>query len=227
MKKVFTCPYNEMDCPFLDTLDNSKYVNCSDCSYFHHGVRATGAIPLLGWLFKKIKSWFVIVIMFVPINIQAQRWSDINKGLYPNAMQVTFNAKNHATGLKYDYLFKNQFGIYGSFSRTIRPNLWINNYRWENKYSIGIDITLPADGITTVHSIVSIGLVYNQHPREWQNELMPSGMYYAPYKVTTPIGLDLGWRAQVKKWTVGFQIDIMNFFQYGQLSFGRCFSFYK
>lgn len=179
------------------------------------------------WVLVTLGLMFILSLLFCP-KVKAQRWIDTNRGLYPNAIQGIVNAKNHALGLKFDHLFnKIPFGVYGSFSRTIKPNLWINNYRWENKYSIGAEVTLPEDGLNEMHNMLSVALVYNQHPREWQNEGLPPGQYYPGYETTIPIGLDLGWRAQINKWTAGFQIDVMNFFQYGQISAGYVFSFHK
>ena len=175
-----------------------------------------------------MKVQLIGILLIFPVMGFAQRWQDMNRGLLPNSIQMTVNAKNHAVGLKFDHLFESlPFGVYGSFSRTIKPNLWYNNYRWENKYSIGLDITMPQDALIKVHNIMSVALAYNQHPIEWMNESLPAGQYYPHFETTVPVGLDLGWRMIMGKWTAGFQIDVMNFFQYGQFCFGRNFTFYN
>ena len=52
----YKCPYQNFECPFVDSLDMSKSVRCPECGYYGNGVRPTGATPILGWfidLFKK------------------------------------------------------------------------------------------------------------------------------------------------------------------------------
>lgn len=31
------CPYNNFDCPFVDTLDMSISVRCPECDYYNNG----------------------------------------------------------------------------------------------------------------------------------------------------------------------------------------------
>jgi len=179
-----------------------------------------------------MKTIFLFFLFCTCSILQAQRWADRNVGVYPNAIQTIINAKNHSVGIRFDHLFeKPAFGLpvslYGSFSRTIKPNLYINNYRWENKYSIGAGVTLPEDEVNEIHTIATIGLIYYQLPVMWVNEDLPPVHFRAGYVSTVPIGIDLGWRVQIHKFTMGFQIDVMNWFQYAQISMGYCFSFYK
>lgn len=58
MKKTYSnrnpiCPYSKKDCSFQD-MDG--YTNCSNCSSYGNGVRATGALPILGWIITKLKN---------------------------------------------------------------------------------------------------------------------------------------------------------------------------
>jgi hypothetical protein len=41
------CPYQNFDCPFVDTSDMTKSIICPDCKYYEDGVRPTGATPVL------------------------------------------------------------------------------------------------------------------------------------------------------------------------------------
>jgi hypothetical protein len=163
----------------------------------------------------------------------AQSWQYQNRGLYPSAFHLTINPKNTAVGLMYSYLFQHPvlnmpIGVYGSASRTIDPNLWYNNYEWEYKFSVGFSITLPMNkDHPEVHTMCLLGLNYYQLPGMWQNDALQPGQYYSNLKATNPIGLDMGVRMQVYHSTVSLLIDAMNFFQYAQLSYGRCFSFNK
>ncbi len=48
------CPYQEnFDCPFVDTAVMDKTTSCYECEYYDHGVRPTGATPILGKLIDK------------------------------------------------------------------------------------------------------------------------------------------------------------------------------
>jgi hypothetical protein len=48
------CPYQNFDCPFVDTAGMFKSVRCPECKYYENGVRPTGATPLLAWVLKKL-----------------------------------------------------------------------------------------------------------------------------------------------------------------------------
>jgi hypothetical protein len=176
----------------------------------------------------------IIILCTICNRVHAQKWKYENCGLYPNSIGVTCNAKNHSLGLQYGYLFQNPIvhmplGVYASYSHTIHPNLWINNYNWEEKYSMGLKVTLPRafdDGLT--HTFITIGPVWNRHPREWQNESLLPGQSYADIKSTTDIGLDLGISMQMKHCLVQIvKVDVMNWFQYAEFGVLYCFSFNK
>ena len=49
------CPYTKKDCTLQD-MDG--YTNCSNCSDYGNGVRATGDMPISGWLITMIKKLF-------------------------------------------------------------------------------------------------------------------------------------------------------------------------
>ena len=99
----------------------------------------------------------MVISIFTCKAIKAQSWQYENKGLYPNSIQGTLNARNESIGIRYTYLlqqpiFHMPLGIYGSFANTI-PISWrlpnyefYNNYAWERKYSIGLLITLTLNG---------------------------------------------------------------------------------
>lgn len=208
-------------------------MSLTDGSNYYDKPKDPRGCKITFWVLVTLGFIIILSLIFCP-KVKAQRWADQNVGLYPNSIKVTINAKNHAVGLMGSHLFQKPLfntipvGVYGSFSRTIKPNLWVNNYRWENKYSVGFTITLPQDESLEAHHMAMIGLVWNQLPSKmWINEDLPAGQYHPGYESTLPLGLDLGWRVQINRFTAGFQIDVMNFFQYAQVSVGYCFSFYK
>jgi hypothetical protein len=179
---------------------------------------------------------FIIIMILSTIcnRIEAQLWKNENRGLFPNSIGLTVNAKNHSLGIQYGYLFQNPvaqmpLGVYGSYSHTIHPNLWINNYPWEEKYSIGLKITLPhgfRDGLS--HTFIEVGPVWNRHPRAWQNDSLLPGQVYADVKSTTDIGFDIGVSMQMKHCLVQIvKVDVMNWFQYAEFGVLYCFSFHK
>ena len=49
------CPYSKKDCNLQD-MDN--YTNCSECSEYGNGARATGEMQILNWFIKIIKKLF-------------------------------------------------------------------------------------------------------------------------------------------------------------------------
>lgn len=55
----FRCPYNNINCPFIDatTMTISKLCD-EDCKYYHNGVKQTGGMPELEKLVNFIKSLF-------------------------------------------------------------------------------------------------------------------------------------------------------------------------
>ena len=46
------CNYKEIECLY-DDMGGS----CTACEHYDHGVRATGATPILGWIIEKIRKW--------------------------------------------------------------------------------------------------------------------------------------------------------------------------
>lgn len=49
------CPYSRNEC---NNQDMDGYTDCSNCSDYCNGVRATGEMPFLNWLSTKIKNYF-------------------------------------------------------------------------------------------------------------------------------------------------------------------------
>jgi hypothetical protein len=41
---------------YVDTSGMDKIKECPECENYHNGVRATGAMPILGWIFEKVKG---------------------------------------------------------------------------------------------------------------------------------------------------------------------------
>jgi hypothetical protein len=189
--------------------------------------------------YNTIKLGIIIVAIILLIctlekKCSAQSWGYENKGLYPNAASITLNRHNHALGIKYDYLFQNPvlhtipLGISASFSQTIRPNLWMNSYRWERKYCIGYIITLPhAREQSTAHLMGTVDLVYNSHPRPWPNDGLLPGQTYADVATTTAVGLNLGIRIQLKHCTSFLRTDFINRWSYTEFGGGVSFSYHK
>jgi hypothetical protein len=179
---------------------------------------------------KLIKLLIVIVLLLCGIIncLNAQRWQDENRGLYPNAIQVTYNGRNTALGIRYSHLFKNPvlalpLGFYGSFSHTIHPDLRFINYDWERKYSIGGMVTLPYDG--GMHTMFTLGAVRNEHPRLNADYGMQTGQHNPTYYETNNWGVDIGIQVQVNHFTSHLTVDAINFMRYVQ--FGVGFTFYK
>lgn len=54
--KNLKCPYNNFECKQLNTSGESQIKSCSECNYYEHGVRATGATPILAWLINLLLS---------------------------------------------------------------------------------------------------------------------------------------------------------------------------
>ena len=95
---------------------------------------------------KLILGIMIIILMTIFPRLDAQRWQDANRGLYPQSIQATYNIRNTAIGFRYGYLFSKSvlampLGVYCSFSNTINPywnnNVGNNNYDWERKFSLG------------------------------------------------------------------------------------------
>ena len=178
--------------------------------------------------------WVMVIILIALIfnvftchKINGQSWSDTNRGLYPQSVSITYNAHNTALGVNYSYLLQNKpIGFYTSFSNTINPDLDYNNYNWERKYSLGCILTLPHNlEDEYIHTMVTLGLIYNEHPREWQNKDLPIGLYMGNVYSTTPIGCDLGIRIQIKHFTSSLKVDVVNFMRY--VEFGCGYTFYR
>lgn len=200
--------------------------NYTDMKNGHNTISCIGKLLLI--------IAFIIGLLSLAQLCNGQKWQNECKGLYPNSIGVTCNAKNHSLGVQYGYLFQKPvfntpIGLYASYSHTIHPNKWINNYDWEEKYAIGLKFALPhafEDGLT--HTFITIGPVWNRHPREWQNENLLPGQSYADIEPTTAIGLDLGVSMQMKRCLVQIvKIDVINWFQYAEFGVSYCFSFHK
>jgi hypothetical protein len=171
----------------------------------------------------------VAIFLFTSLTGFSQRWQDENRGLYPNAVQVTYNARNTAIGLRYSHLFekpvfKLPVGIYGSFSNTINPDIRFINYNWERKYSLGVLVTLPYDG-GGMHTMFTLGAVRNEHPLLNADYGMQQGQHNPTYYETNNWGVDIGIQVQVKHFTSHLTVDVNNFMRY--VEFGAGFTFYK
>jgi hypothetical protein len=164
-----------------------------------------------------------VIFLFISLTGFSQRWQDENRGLYPQSIQVTINARNSAVGLRYGYLFQKPLfgvpvGLYGSFSNTIKPDMRYNNYSWERKIAIGGMITLPySREMQGIHTILTLGAVYNSHPSIKMDD---PGLYQ-----TSPWGCDIGVQLQKNRTTGHISIDVLNFMRYVELGIG--ITFYK
>lgn len=49
------CPYEEIECAYLETSGMSKPVECSECEHYNNGIRPTGATPVFAWIIEKLK----------------------------------------------------------------------------------------------------------------------------------------------------------------------------
>lgn len=151
----------------------------------------------------------------------AQHWQDTNRGLYPQSIQATLNAKNTAAGIRYGYIFQKQpLGVYASFSNTIAPDMDYNNYEWERKYSLGGMITLPyVRDMRGTHTFFTLGLVYNEHPTSTLVSY-DSNLYF-----TSDFGCDVGMEFQLHHFKAHLTVDVVNFMRY--VEFGAGFTFFK
>jgi hypothetical protein len=175
----------------------------------------------------------IILSIILCETIKGQSWQHENKGLYPNSIQGTMNARNESVGIRYTYLFQQPvlnmpLGIYGSFSNTIPINwrlpnyAFYNNYAWERKYSVGLLITLPTSlEAQGMHSMATIGIIHNSHPYATNNEYpgrFDPDLYYTNYW-----GCDIGVQVQINRFTSHLTIDFGNFFRYAEIGAGYCF----
>ena len=46
------CPYSKKDC---NIQDMDGYTDCSNCPNYGNGTRATGELPILGWIIERLK----------------------------------------------------------------------------------------------------------------------------------------------------------------------------
>jgi len=163
--------------------------------------------------------------------IDAQRWKDENRGLYPQSIQLNVNVRNTALGIRYGYLFQKPvlsmpIGVYGTFSNTIHPNPKYVNYAWERKYSLGFSITSSnAFKSGGTHFMGTMALVYNSHPTANQDLDNFVGEYTGGYYTTTDFGLDIGIMMQKRHFVGHIKADMMNWMKY--IEFGAGFSFYR
>ena len=173
-----------------------------------------------------MKNIILLLLVSCSISLNAQNWANENRGLYPNSLSVTINARNTALGVRGVHLFQEPvlnmpIGVYGSFSNTVNPNLKYINYNWERKYSMGALITLPHSFESKLtHTALSIGAIYNSHtspPGQFQGDL-----YYTSYW-----GCDIGVHIQINHFTSHIVCDVFNFMRYVEFGCGYAFSFYK
>lgn len=171
----------------------------------------------------------IIILSFIPLNGFSQRWQDTNRGLYPQSIQTTYNARNTAFGFRYSYLFNKPImemplGCYASFSNTISSNINYNNYKWERKLSIGGIIQLPYDlEAHGTHSFFTLGLVYNLHPKANTNKNLMPGQYDSSLYYTSMFGCDIGIEQQYNRFRWHLTVDVINFMRYVEFGFGYCY----
>lgn len=165
-----------------------------------------------------------VIFLFVSLAGFSQSWQDSNRGLYPQSIQATINARNTALGLRYGYLFqKKPLGVYGSFSNTISPNPDYINYDWERKYSVGGMMQLPYSyKMRGIHTFITAGVVYNSHKDPY---LDYPGRYNGQLYYTSNIGFDVGIEQQINHFKCHLTVDVMNFMRY--VEFGAGFTFYR
>jgi hypothetical protein len=51
--KDFQCPYDDLECPYVDTAGMFQTKECHECEHYHCGVRPTGATPIIAWFIDK------------------------------------------------------------------------------------------------------------------------------------------------------------------------------
>ena len=174
-------------------------------------------------IWELIKKEWMLIITYILLGIafgqrcHGQSWQDSNRGLYPQSIQATINAKNTAVGLRYGYLFREQpLGIYASFSNTIASNLDYNNYAWERKYSLGGMVQLPYNRkMRGIHTFFTLAAVYNSHDDPYDRSM----------NYTNDIGCDIGMEFQINRYKCHLTVDAINFMRY--VEFGCGISFYK
>lgn len=49
------CPFENIECAYLETSGMTKPVECSKCEHYNKGIRKTGATPVLAWIVDKIQ----------------------------------------------------------------------------------------------------------------------------------------------------------------------------
>lgn len=173
-----------------------------------------------------------VIFLFISLIGFSQRWQDSNRGLYPQSIQVTYNVKNTAIGLRYGYLFNKPvmempLGWYASFSNTINPyymnNVGGNNYDWERKYSLGGMVQLPySRKMNGTHTFLTVGVVYNSHKDPY---LDYPGRYDANLYYTSNVGCDIGIEQQRGRVKWHLTVDALNFMRY--VEFGCGYTFFR
>lgn len=170
-----------------------------------------------------------LILQMIGNKCFGQRYQDTNRGLFPNALQGTINARNTAIGIRYSYLFQKSFmgipcGLYGSFSNTIKPDRRFINYPWERKYSLGGMITLPyTREMHGIRTVITVGAVYNSHPDNYLRDY--PGLYDGNVYYTNNFGCDLGLQIQVNHFVGHIAVDAINFMRYVEIGIG--FTFFK
>jgi len=171
----------------------------------------------------------ICILICICSRLKAQSWSNENRGLYPQSVQLNYNPMNTALGVRYGYLFQRPvlnmpLGVYVTFSNTINPNPHYINYAWERKYSIGGTITAPYDlEMHGIYTMFTLGLVYNEHPRANQDLSLPPGQFMAGYKATSNFGLDIGVMIQLNHLAFHLKADAVNWMSYVEVGAGITF----
>jgi hypothetical protein len=52
---MIICPYENIECPYAYDYKYKVIESCDKCINYHNGVRKTGGMPCLEWLWNKIK----------------------------------------------------------------------------------------------------------------------------------------------------------------------------
>ena len=173
---------------------------------------------------KLFKLLIVIVLLLYGILncLNAQSWQNENRGLYPQSLQITYNARNTATGLRYGYLFQNApFGLYFGFSQTIAPNQIYNTYPWERRFTLGGSLTVP-NKHPLMHLMFTFGGAYNWHEDVYSEK---PGQFNPHTSVTNNFGVDVGLQAQIKHLIIGYDVGLLSDVLYCQMRAG--FTYYK
>jgi hypothetical protein len=160
-----------------------------------------------------------VIFLFISLTGFSQRWQDQNRGLFPSSLQITYNFRNTATGLRYGYLFQNApLGLYAGFSQTIAANLKYNTYPWERRFTAGGSLTVP-NKHPLIHLMFTFGSAYN-----WHEDTGNPGQFDPDVSHTNNWGIDIGLQAQIKHIITGFDLGWNSDIWYCQMRFGVTFN---